>query len=181
MKGIMFQFNELPEDHPIRAMFTSMQEQHDHAHQHNQVFIHRLHDWMDTITGEENLRTLRDVLLAAGATEHDVGQMFLGIIAQRLKVEHNICIACNRNHDEELEKMQAQAELVNNDWTSFINNLDPSVIEVMNELGVEFIPQQYPKIKCKNCGKEYVSLEDRMRRKPGADGCDGCQQKSAWG
>ena len=34
---------------------------------------------------------------------------------------------------------------------------------------------------CKGCGLRYISIEDRMLRPPGVEGCGGCQQKSAWG
>lgn len=35
--------------------------------------------------------------------------------------------------------------------------------------------------RCSNCGIGIASLEDRMRRPKGIEGCSGCQQKSAWG
>lgn len=34
---------------------------------------------------------------------------------------------------------------------------------------------------CRNCQMRYVSIEDRMLRPPGPDGCHGCQYKSAHG
>lgn len=51
----------------------------------------------------------------------------------------------------------------------------------MDEYGVDFIEHQWPKVKCANCGDEYVSLEDRMKRDPGVKGCASCQQKAKWG
>jgi hypothetical protein len=35
--------------------------------------------------------------------------------------------------------------------------------------------------KCGNCGKGYISLEDRMLQKAGIAGCEGCQYKSKHG
>lgn len=37
------------------------------------------------------------------------------------------------------------------------------------------------RLSCTNCGVVYISLEDRMRRAPGPEGCSGCIQKSKWG
>jgi hypothetical protein len=37
------------------------------------------------------------------------------------------------------------------------------------------------KFRCTVCGMGYSSLEDRMRRPAGIDGCTGCQRKSAQG
>lgn len=34
---------------------------------------------------------------------------------------------------------------------------------------------------CDGCTREYISLEDRMLRAPGPDGCTGCVQKTKWG
>lgn len=36
-------------------------------------------------------------------------------------------------------------------------------------------------VQCLNCGTKYATLEDRMRREPGAKGCTGCQNKAKWG
>lgn len=36
-------------------------------------------------------------------------------------------------------------------------------------------------VTCRGCGLLYISLEDRMLKPPGIDGCSGCQQRSAQG
>ena len=36
-------------------------------------------------------------------------------------------------------------------------------------------------VVCASCGLEYVSLEDRMLKKPGVEGCEGCIQAAKWG
>lgn len=35
--------------------------------------------------------------------------------------------------------------------------------------------------QCNNCGKIYSSLQDRMMKPPGIEGCDGCIHKVKWG
>lgn len=35
--------------------------------------------------------------------------------------------------------------------------------------------------QCNNCGKKYPSLQDRMMKPPGIEGCDGCIHKEKWG
>lgn len=37
------------------------------------------------------------------------------------------------------------------------------------------------KVTCKGCGTEYVSLDDRMLRPPGIEGCSVCVQRQKWG
>lgn len=39
-------------------------------------------------------------------------------------------------------------------------------------------PDQY---RCANCKEPVTSLEDRMLRPPGVEGCPTCQQKAKWG
>jgi hypothetical protein len=34
---------------------------------------------------------------------------------------------------------------------------------------------------CLGCGKNYQSIQDRMLRQPGIEGCDGCINKQKWG
>lgn len=46
--------------------------------------------------------------------------------------------------------------------------------------GLIKMPDEKPVI-CEGCGMLYQSLEDRMLRAPGVDGCQGCQHKAAHG
>lgn len=55
------------------------------------------------------------------------------------------------------------------------------VQDQMDEYRLDFIEFQWPKVLCKGCGMEYVSLEDRMLKAPGIEGCTGCSHKGAWG
>ncbi len=66
-------------------------------------------------------------------------------------------------------------------WANFMTAMEAEDIVIMDNYGVQLIPQSFPKVACGRCGKEYVTLQDRILRKPGIDGCDGCQQKEAWG
>jgi hypothetical protein len=51
------------------------------------------------------------------------------------------------------------------------------------EWGVTFADEGnlFGPVICDGCGQEYVSLEDRMLRPPGLDGCHFCQLKSRLG
>jgi hypothetical protein len=46
---------------------------------------------------------------------------------------------------------------------------------------MEHGPAAASPFRCIDCKIGVASLEDRMLRKPGIEGCSGCQQKSAWG
>lgn len=60
---------------------------------------------------------------------------------------------------------------------------------LMEEYGVEenplygksHAPEGASPFRCTGCGVGIASLQDRMLRHAGIEGCSGCQQKSAWG
>lgn len=58
-------------------------------------------------------------------------------------------------------------------------------IEPHPDFGMEEWEEKYEvrpaPFRCSNCGQNYQSLEDRMLRPPGIDGCSGCKIKSAHG
>src|SRR3982751_2786680 len=93
--GVPF-FFQPPSDEELQQMKEAQQR----AEMSQQEFLHgfqRLFDELD----EGQLKTLRQMLLIAPDFIESVHQ-WAGMIAMVLKMKHNICITCNRNHDEEL-------------------------------------------------------------------------------
>lgn len=67
-------------------------------------------------------------------------------------------------------------------WTG---PMQPHEIETMAEYGIDDLrdpdTNELVGFICLNCDKRYESIEERKRRKPKDDGCDGCHKKAAWG
>jgi len=55
----------------------------------------------------------------------------------------------------------------------------------MDEYGLDDLREEGTNVLlgfvCINCKRPYPSIEDRMLREPGVEGCGGCQQKAKWG
>lgn len=49
------------------------------------------------------------------------------------------------------------------------------------EYGVAFVPLTNEVVCLEGCGRRWVSLEDRMMKRAGKEGCDFCMQKEKWG
>ncbi len=100
------------------------------------------------------------------------------------------CVVCDKNHDDEAAKLltdsveNVQIEPPND---GLGNSLDDRAIAVI-------IKEHEDKMKeytlgqtdngsfyCTECGMPHHSLEDRMLKPAGADGCPGCQHKAKWG
>lgn len=87
---------------------------------------------------------------------------------QRLK---NKRCACGEDHDAKvIENEKTKLELERS-----LENDEPAMKEY------NLIRREDGSLVCRGCGMGYVSLDDRMLRRPGVDGCSGCQQKSAFG
>lgn len=63
--------------------------------------------------------------------------------------------------------------------------LTPTQLAQMAEYNIDDTYNQDTKefmyFACLNCGMQYPSIEDRMLKPPGVEGCSGCQQKAKWG
>lgn len=177
----------MPEEPNIMFVTLPLEVQHHIAHQHMQMEQHA-HDastFLESLT-EEQLRGFRGILAAIRVGGEDASTYFIGLAGGIMSVKFGVCLACSKKHDEELAHMagpvaeppvappaEAPPEPLMPDMTE-----DERAI-LMEEYGIE--EGEDGKLHCKNCMIHVASLQDRMLRKPGVDGCSGCQQKSAWG
>lgn len=172
-----------------------MKRHMDHQHMHHQDSIHAVKQFLDELN-ENQLEVLDLILTQSIQTEGMAGQHVRGQIRQILQIKYDIC-ACGESHNpDEILREDRGPTIPNQDTTHKgkpIQDVELSddltdesltqeeYLEVCEKFNVRPKANGTPKVICNGCETEYVSLEDRMRRKPGIDGCSACQQKSAWG
>ena len=159
---------------------------------------HEVHSFINSLN-EEQLDTLRGILV--NYWDRPTAAFLVGNIANIMVTKFGRCPVCGQDHDEALHEMADEGKddnvpedeqyklfsgtkaepMTETQWANFISILPQSVMEDLNEYGLTLIKQVWPMVRCKGCGIEYVSIEDRKLRVPGIDGCHGCQQKSATG
>lgn len=171
-------FFDIPEE--IQAKMREQLEQQRMSMAAGQHDLMRLFDELS----KEGLRTLTGIFgLLAASQDEKLAHYFEGIGVAYLKIKHNICVACGESHDLILstEDEQIDPQPVQND----VDKSESSIAEelALYEKNIEEYnlrsDQVTHELVCKNCGKGYPSLEDRMRRP--VDGCQGCHEKAKWG
>lgn len=165
----MFHFdpNNLPEDMDpaikaaiIQSHMTSEKASHDEAN-----FINGL--------DEAGIMGLRGILMTImhSPDEAAMTSFYLGILTHATG-KYGVCIACGKKHDEELAKMTGPGPAPD---AEISDEYRTSLMAVYN---VETFEEG---VRCTNCQFQYVSLDDRMLRNPGPEGCHGCIHKSKFG
>lgn len=150
----------------------------------------------------EQLKTFRMLIHHCASDESGRYASHLeGLISGVLQYKHGLCMGCGKKHDDpsELIKNEGLPNTVEKDDPQLVADGTKQLelfaqekavadLQAMEKWGVrppvegevEASPEEKPVI-CIGCGALYQSLEDRMRRSPGIDGCYGCQHKSAHG
>ena len=169
--------------------------------QHHMIVIahgHEVHTFINELN-ENQLDTLRGILM--NYWDRPTAAFLIGNIAAILVQKFGRCPVCGEKHDEALHQMMddekdlesdvpdeqlytqfsgTKAEpMSDNKWATFTRLLPSEVLEDLHEYNMTLIPGVWPMIRCRGCGLEYVSLEDRKLRKK--DECHGCQEKSKFG
>lgn len=159
---------------------------------HRQDNNHAIKDLIDSLN-EEGLRAL-DLVIVNSMHPHSA-HLLRGRVEMALQMKFDVC-PCGESHDPERELLDqaplpSQKAPIMPPSPELVEAIPPSDAELMIQYGIEIDPNYgkpvpegtvLPQLfRCINCGKGYPSLEDRMRRAPGIDGCGGCQHKSAFG
>lgn len=131
----------------------------------------RVHRFIEELSSDD-LGTFNEILLTMLHMQDPTSYInFLhGNCNAILRLKHNAC-ACGIDHgrdqlEAEKAKLDAEREAEND-------------LPAMKEYGL--VRKSDGKLYCTGCGIEYQSLDDRMLRPPGVNGCGSCQQKAAWG
>lgn len=153
----------------------------------------------------ESLAAMRMVLHSC-AEDQSRAAFYEGVAAAILLVKHDVCSGCGVDHTKEAMEEILGRDVLDADPALDMSIHPPGMIDVQDatdeqedfaerivtlhrnlaEFGV--LPVNRPKdgdyngpVVCRSCGKEYVSLQDRMLEKPGIEGCEGCIEKAKWG
>ena len=180
-------------DHPFEFIFGAPtpeqleehKRRHDQAHMEQQSLRHEVASYIDDLSMEQ-LKIFRAIISAVSGDE-GYGQYMMGQLTAMLHVKYGLCVACGLNHDEELQRTLdapvplpvVEADEPMSDEERAINMHDYN-LRAPNPGEVDARSDERPVI-CRGCGMLYQSLEDRMLRPTGIDGCHGCQLKSAHG
>lgn len=174
----MSEFSFFPVPPEVLEQIRRSQE---HEHMHSQENTHSVKRLLDEL-GREQLETL-DFILAQAVTP-GISAYLRGQITMMLHLKHDVC-SCGQKHDvedllasgdsdvkeEEEEEEEEEIDLTDND--TYLEQCDLyNVNPKRNGTG---------KVICLGCGKEYPSLQDRMLRQAGIEGCETCIQKMKWG
>lgn len=188
---------QLPEE-----IEQALRAQLDRAEMSADVTRHDVLRFFDEMTSE-NLVTLRMLLHhAAGDESGRYASHLEGLISGVLQYKHGLCMGCGKKHDDASELIvQSLPNTVEKDDPQLINDGTEQLELFINEGNEETYFANMKKwglrqvgpadavvssegerpVICEGCGSLYQSLEDRMLRAPGIDGCGGCQHKSAHG
>ena len=161
-------------------------EQRDQHNAEIDATAHRGVSFFDSLN-EEQLLTLRNLLMVMHNEPMKVLPYYVGVVSTQLQQRFGVCPACTKKHDDELEKLVevGQAEMSHGQADTDDEELALQAVA----WGVSFDPKiadgrplSLVPVFCNEiCGATWPNMADRMLRKPGPDGCPGCQEKAKFG
>lgn len=152
-----------------------MRERYEHMMMMHQDTRNRIFSFIDELEPDQ-LVSLQYMLSSFVGDHGPYGVMhLLGYVASQMRMRGVSSI----------EEMNIAAAAAPSSPSSEVPDV---VASTMREYGVKAISdvvegaaQTDPRVVCLGCGVVYPTLDDRMLRSPGIDGCSGCQQKSGHG
>lgn len=187
---------EIPEpDAFYMQMPAEIREMIDHQRMHAETSAHETRDFLEDLD-EGQLRKFRGILSVFAGHPESV-PYYMGLIGGLLATKYNLCLACSKNHDKDLEEMTGSGE--KHEHVVAPPPDEPSPAEEaaaiadrqisMHEYGVELVSpgDWYGQVICNgpcegaNGGATWKDLEERMKSPQKDAGCNYCQQKAAWG
>lgn len=161
-------------------------EQIEQARMAGETNGHESREFFDSLN-ERQLRKLSGLLNHIVNTEGTAGVFYIGLISAFIDIKFGSCMACGKNHDDELAKMSGQkipdpdiiAPLNVDHDPGFPAKGTPEYDRLMVAYNTEQDDDGSDRVMCKGCGLWYINLQDRaLRRK---DACHGCIEKAKWG
>lgn len=145
--------------------------------------VHKINELLDALN-DEQLATLDNLIFASSRSKSSAAHL-RGQIDVIREVKFGTC-RCGTNHEEEFAAEFTTPEQPVPDDAADADHRAMLDAGAMAAYKVEPVPEdladEYPtKFRCSECFIPIVSLEDRMLRPKGIDGCSGCQQASATG
>jgi hypothetical protein len=170
---------------------AQIKEKEENERLHTQDNTHAVKQLLDDLD-QDQLRALDLIILHCGNAASV--SYFRGRIEAINQFKFGAC-PCGQSHDPDEEFSQPPSpEQLTADHSAGLP--EQSAVATAMDGGYEVHSEEW-RAKCKEygialgldadvlhcvgCGIRVASLADRMLRKPGTEGCTGCQQKSAWG
>lgn len=174
----MYSDNE--EDNP----FLSQQQEAQKAAEIAQHELRLRHDRFMEELSKDQLGTFSEMLHIIIANE-GYAHFLVGCSTTIMRLKHDSC-ACGKDHNAANSQILDQTRAEMNIPTQADRSTTPPVtvaLAVDEGLMKEYMlaPNDHGTLSCTGCGMDYQSLDDRMLRNPGMDGCSGCQYKSGHG
>lgn len=137
---------------------------------------HEIDQFLDGLDIEQ-LRVLRWILEDLTFDQAGHHSSFLeGSVAAILVHKFKVCGGCGKDHGAEL--LKKESEKVTPPTEATPEERSPGFEAFLKEYGMTV---ENGLLVCKSCGTESVSMDDRMLRPPGVNGCGQCQQNAKWG
>lgn len=170
-------------------------EEHKRAIMAQDADAHQLLGFLTSLSFDD-LKVLRAILRACQSGPAVAGY-YEGILSIMLAQKSGRCWACDKDHDADLAGIVADRHVEHQhdepepehqtltdqpDGSVKVESFDPHAVQAQaTEYRVEFIGPVGPQcpVRCLGCGLKYVSLADRMMKRP--DDCHGCHHKAAHG
>lgn len=172
-------FDELPPDVQQAVVAHYLQNQRQEMEGEDKG--HKILDILNGLDGDQ-LATLRWMFHHMSQNPF-MSAFYEGIVCVLGGTKRNVCLACNVNHDVSAFAPETPAEPPATPPANTTPLAAPVEDAVLKAYNLRLAPDASNpnRVQCLGCDAFYVSLDDRMLRNPGADGCDGCKQKAKWG
>jgi hypothetical protein len=192
-------FEELPPEMQAQVA-EAWNNQHRQVEMHSMAIEsarHRIVNFLESLD-EENLYVLQGMLKNLVAdTDNETAGFYNGLIAGLL-AKKGVCLMCHVRHpdplaeadkkddiDKHAEKRVTEGEGEVVTFTADAGEGDEEITvgsDRYYELVAKYnLKRENHRLICLGCGTPYVNLRDRMLRKPGPEGCEGCKQTTKWG
>lgn len=170
------------EEHPFAQQQRAAEQQASMARH----ALRMRHDGFMDELNEEQLATFNEMMNVVSGNEA-YAHFLLGASTTILRVKFGSC-PCGEDHSSPAHPLieQTRAEMgvqVPVQVPVKVEHAVAPVLSVDEDLMKEYTlaPNNHGTLSCTGCGMDYQSLDDRMLRNPGPDGCSGCQYKSGHG
>lgn len=172
-----FPLGELPDG--IKQAIAAQIDQHQMA---STASYHSMFTMFDELS-KDQLMTLGGIFHILAQENAGLANYLEGITATYMRLKHDTCMGCGASHTPDFSESQDQADtpvsvpVIRDEPTAeeeaeYNVRLDKYNLEHHFDSGVM-------RFRCRGCGREYPTLEDRELRKP--EDCSGCHEKAKWG
>lgn len=172
-----------------------MQEVYDHQDMASSEWSHSVARFLESLD-KEQISVLKVLFHGFVSCTCGVGRSaayYEGLLDALGSEKFDICIGCGENHLESIQKLTEEGDISplkdgGEDLSPFDDENKGKAEKEIDEADLMKLYGVVPSddfgpgsVQCINCKFTYPNLEDRMRRDPGVEGCQGCIQKAKWG